>query len=163
MAKAKVTPETENEDRAPSTDEESYDAPPTVMEFEEDVADAERPPILPKGKYPAQITAATPKRSKSSDNSYVDVTFLISADSYPVDFEGNEEGESLHYRRVTWGRTDAKARYNMKKWLAVIEGPTGKAVDCNDWIGCEAVVVVDHERSEQDGEMYPVITRVVAK
>ena len=163
MAKAKVA-ETEVEDeKAPGADGD-YDAPPTTMEFEDDVADAERPPILPKGKYPVSCTDAKARRSKTTEgNQYVETTWHIDPSSYPVDYEGSEDGESLKYRRTTWGKTDPRSRYNLKKWLDAIGAPMGKAVDLNDWLGCEAIAVVDHERSETDGELWPVITRIVKK
>lgn len=131
----------------------------SIIEFSEDVANAEAPVPLPKGDYPAEIRGAVRKTSQAG-NEYARVTFYISPDSYPADFtEGDEDGMTLDYNRVTLQDTPA-GRHRLRKFGESIGAPLGKQIDLNDWVGRTATVTIDHDTFE--GETRAQITKVTA-
>lgn len=131
----------------------------SIIEYDEDLENAEAPPLLPKGQYPAEIRGAERKASKSKEGAeYVNVTFYISPDDYPADFtDGDADGVVLSYMRLNPANT-VKARFGMKKFASSIGVTLGKKLDLNDWIGKTAIVTVDHEA--YDGMDQMRITKV---
>lgn len=131
----------------------------SLIEYEDDLENAEAPPLLPKGDYPAEIRAAERKSSKSKEGSeYVQVQFYISPDDYPADADDlDPDGVVLSYMRLNPANT-VKARFGMKKFVSAIGGTLGKTLDLNDWIGKTAIITVDHE--PYDGQNQMVIRKV---
>lgn len=120
----------------------------SIIEYNDDLSNAEAPTPLPKGDYPAQIRAAEIRTSPKTGNDYVNVQFYISPESYPADFtEGNPDGESLAYGRLNPGGTQ-QARWGMKKFCEAIGTNLGRSLDLNEWIGLTAIVEIDHEEFE---------------
>ena len=121
---------------------------PSVVEFTQDIGDAEPPPPLPPGEYPATIKAVEVRRSQR-DTQYCAVTFFIDSQHYPVDFkEGDPDGETIIYRRVPL-EDNQKARFQLRRFIESIGGTPSKRIDVNEWIGLEAMVTVSNE--EYDG------------
>lgn len=122
----------------------------SIIEYDEDLADAEAPVPLPRGDYTAEIRGAERKKSKAGDKEYVNVTFYISADQYPADYtEGDPDGTILSYgmgRLSTGG--DRKSRWNMKKFAEGIGAELGKTLDLNTFLGKAATVTVINEDYE---------------
>lgn len=119
----------------------------SIIEYAEDLAEAEAPVPLPKGDYPAEIRSAE-KKTSAKGNEYVDVVFFISPDEYPADYtEGNPDGTSLNYGRLNPAPT-TQARWGMKKFCESIGATLGRTLDLNDWIGKTAIVSVVHEEWE---------------
>jgi hypothetical protein len=119
----------------------------SIIEYAEDLSEAEAPVPLPKGDYTAEIRGAE-KKISGKGNEYVDVTFFISPDEYPADYtEGNPDGMTLNYGRLSPANT-TQARWGMKKFCESIGAVLGKQLDLNDWIGKSAVVTVSHEDYE---------------
>ncbi len=129
----------------------------SIIEYTEDLANAEAPVPLPAGDYPAEIRAAERKTS-AKGNDYINVTFFISADAYPADFtEGDPDGQILSYGRLSPDNT-TRARYGMKKFAESIGAPASKNIDLNDWVGLTALVTVAHD--EYEGETRAQIKKV---
>jgi hypothetical protein len=129
----------------------------SIIEYAEDLGEATAPVPLPKGDYPAEITAVERKTS-GAGNEYINVTFRIDADNYPADYtEGNEEGTILSYGRLSPDTTQ-RARWGMKKFCEAIGAKLGKQLDLNDWIGLNAIVTIDHQTYE--GEDRATIKKV---
>ena len=119
----------------------------SIIEYSEDLGNAEAPVPLPMGDYPAEIRAVERKTS-GKGNEYIAVTFHISPDSYPADYtEGSEDGATLTFQRLSPEET-TRARYGMKKFAEAIGAPLGKKLDLNDWVGLSAIVSVAHETYE---------------
>lgn len=132
---------------------------PSVIEFEEDIGQAEAPVPLPVGDYTAEIRAAAQKTS-AAGNTYGSVQFFIPADQYPADFtEGEPEGMLLTYNRVSLSDTPA-GRHRLRKFVEAIGAPAGKKIDLNDWVGRTATVTVQHDTYE--GETRAAIGKVTA-
>lgn len=133
--------------------------PTSLMEFSSDLSEAEAPPPLPVGEYPATIVKAEIKDSKQG-NRYLAIMFRIEPESYPADFiEGNPEGETLSYNRVVLQDTP-QGRYRMRKFLESIGGPLSSRVDPNDLMGLTATVGIVHDTWE--GEKRAQIAKVLA-
>lgn len=133
---------------------------PSVIEFDEDISQAEAPIPLPVGDYPAEIRGATRKTSQTSGKEYAATQFFISPDSYPADFtEGEPDGSILTFNRVSLENTPA-SRYRLRKFLEAIGAPAGSKIDLNDWVGRTATVTIAHD--EYEGVNRAVISKVSA-
>jgi hypothetical protein len=131
----------------------------SIIEFDEDIANAEAPVPLPVGDYPAEIRGAT-KKTSGAGNDYAQVTVFIAPEAYPADYsEGDPDGTTLTYNRVSLMNTPA-ARHRLRKFLEAIGAPAGKTIDLNDWVGRSATVAVQHDTYE--GETRAVVGKVVA-
>lgn len=135
-------------------------AMPSVIEFEEDISQAEAPVPLPVGDYVGEIRSATQKTGQSSGKPYAAVQFFIPADQYPADYtEGEPEGTMLSYNMVSLANSP-NARFRLRKFLEAIGAPGGKKIDLNDWIGRTATVSIQHGQFE--GVPKAEIAKVVA-
>lgn len=132
---------------------------PSVVEFDEDIGQAEAPVPLPVGDYQAEIRGVTAKTSQNG-NPYASVQFFIAADQYPADYtEGEPDGTVLTFNRVSLQNTPA-SRHRLRKFLEAIGAPTGKKIDLNEWVGRSATVTVQHDTYE--GEQRAAIAKVNA-
>lgn len=133
---------------------------PSIIEFSEDVSQAEAVPPLPESEYSAEIKSAIRKDS-AKGTAYAEVGFYIAPESYPADYtDGDPDGTLLYFRRVSLEDTPA-ARHRLRKFEEAIGAtPTKKKLDLNNWLGCTATVAVRH--SEYEGEKRAEIAKVVA-
>lgn len=133
----------------------------SIIHFSEEIATAEPPVPLPKGDYPAEIRGAVKKNSATSGNDYARVSFFISSDAYPADFtEGDPDGMTLDYNRVTLVDTPA-GRHRVRKFCENIGAPLPKKeLDLNEWVGRTATVTIEHNTFE--GEVRAQIAKVSA-
>lgn len=132
---------------------------PSVIEFDDDISQAEPPVPLPVGDYPAEIRAATQKTSQAG-NPYAAVQFFISADAYPADYtEGEPDGTLLTFNRVSLQNTPG-SRHRLRKFGEAIGAPLGKKIDLSDWVGRTATVTIQHDTYE--GETRAAIGKVTA-
>ena len=131
----------------------------SIVEFSVNLKDQDQPEPLPAGRYNGVIRAAEVKMSQR-DTKYGAVTFHISPEQFPADWEdGNPDGQVLVYRRV--GLEDnPQARFGTKRFIEAIGGPLGKKINVSDWIGLEATVEVEHDSWE--GSVRANIVRVSA-
>lgn len=133
-------------------DDDDY-ADESIIEFEEDIDDAEPPVPIPEREYRARIDKAVRRVSKESQKAYVAVTFLIAPDDLPADIQDAEEGVRLKpYRRVPLGNS-AEDRYQRKMFCKALGIPTDtRRLNLNEWKGLECTVVVRHEENFNDPE-----------
>jgi len=156
-ARASVATETNTRKHTSMADNNS--GAPSIIEFSEDISQAEAPTPLPVGEYPAEIRGATQKTSNAG-NPYAQVQFFIAPEAYPADFtEGDPDGQVLTFNRVSLQDTPA-ARHRLRKFCEAIGAPAGQRIDLNDWVGRTATVAVQHDTYE--GEPRAVIGKVVA-
>jgi len=133
---------------------------PSVIEFDEDISEAEAPVPLPVGDYPAEIRSAVPKSAVQTGNPYASVGFFVSADAYPADYtEGEPDGMLLTFNRVSLQNTPA-GRHRLRKFIEAIGAPAGNKIDLNDWVGRTATVTISHD--EWEGETRANIAKVTA-
>ena len=131
---------------------------PSVIEFDEDIAEAEAPVPLPVGDYPAEVRSAAQKHAAATGNPYAAVGFYISADAYPADYtEGEPDGMLLTFNRVSLQNTPS-GRHRLRKFIEAIGAPAGSKIDLNDWVGRTATVTISHDTYE--GEVRAQIAKV---
>ena len=151
------TTSTERKQRS-MTDQEELGS---IVEYAEDLADAEAPEPLPPSEYEAEIRLAEAKISNSSGKKYAAVSFYISTDQFPPDYDviNNPDGVTIIYRRVPL-EDNPRARWAAKRFIEAIGAKPGKRIDLNDWVGLTATVGVVTESYE--GSDREVITKVTA-
>ncbi len=132
---------------------------PSIVTFSVDLSTQQPPEPLPVGEYRGVIRSSTVKNSQKGTR-YAETAFHISSDQYPADYkDGNPDGTTLMYRRVSLEDTP-NARYGTRRFIEAIGAPLGKKIDVSEWGGREAAVEVIHETYE--GVERAVITRVRA-
>jgi hypothetical protein len=121
----------------------------SILEFSEDISDAEAPKALPSGDYLAKIVSAENGTSASSGKSRGDVTFRIAPEDFPADFEDAgefPEGLDVHFYPST--EDNKTSRFRLRKFVEAIGGKTGGRIDMNEWIGKQAVITLESETFE---------------
>lgn len=130
----------------------------SIIEYSEDLANAEAPAPLPAGTYAGEIVKAEPKTSQNG-NPYVAITVTIPPEQYPVDFDAASapDGVILTYNRLSTA-DNPSARYRMRKFLESVGLVPGRSVDLNDLLGC--AVSVEVEQQTYEGELRATAKRV---
>jgi len=120
----------------------------TIIEYSEDISDAEAPPPLPPGTYVASIRASEKRLNAKQTGYYAATTFFISPDEYPADYvDGNADGTSIIYRRVSV-EDNPMARFGMRTFCETVGAKMGKTIDLNNFVGLEARVEITNEMWE---------------
>lgn len=132
----------------------------SIVEFSEDISEAEAPEPLPAGEYPATIRGAEIKISQRGTK-YAAVTFVVSPDEFPADYpaENAPDGKVIVYRRCSM-EDNPQARYMLKQFCESIGATPSKRIDVNEWMGLNAMIQVENE--EYEGVMREQIARVNA-
>jgi len=131
----------------------------SIIEFSEDLSNAEAPAPLPEQDYPFEIRAAEKKQSNKG-NDYLALTLFIAPESYPVDFtDGDPDGSSLSYNRVQL-EDNQRNRYRLRKFLEAVGAPLSSKIDLNGLVGLTGTVTVKHE--EYEGETRAVAAKISA-
>lgn len=131
----------------------------SIIEYQDDISQAEAPPPLPARSYTGVITGAVHKINKNGGH-YASVRFTISPDQFPPDFAAIQaDAVVLSYNFVPLDNT-ASARYRLKKFCEAIRCPVSRRVDLNDFMGKSATVVVSE--GEYNGEPQAQIKSVEA-
>lgn len=117
----------------------------TILTFSEDIASAEKPPLLPIGEYIAEIRGAEVKESNTTGNKYVSVQFVVNPENYPVDFDpaNAPDGKTFTYNRLS-AEDDMRARWNMRKFCSAIGAQMAKEIDVSQWVGLTAKISIRH-------------------
>lgn len=133
----------------------------SILEYAEDISNAEAPPPIPVGEYPFTVESVTQKISATSGNEYLGVVLRIDPNDYPADFDADSfpDGVTLGYNRLIV-EDNARARYNMRKWCEAIGAKMGKKIDPTDWIGMTGKVSVTHQ--DYEGEPRAQASRVTS-
>lgn len=132
----------------------------SIVEFSEDISQAEAPEPLPPGEYAATIRGVEVKTSQRGTR-YAAVTFMVSPDEFPADYpmENAPDGKVLVYRRCSM-EDNPQARYMLRNFIEAIGATAAKRIDVNEWVGLDAVIQVENE--EYEGVMREQIARVTA-
>ena len=132
----------------------------SILTFSEDITNAEAPPPLPVGPYPAEIIGATTRVSATTGNEYASIVMRINEESYPADYtDGDPDGTSLTYNRLLTSDTPS----NRHRWRVFMErcgGPLGRSIDLGALIGLSCTVEITHQSYE--GEERAQIARILA-
>lgn len=132
----------------------------SILVFSEDITNAQPPPPLPVGPYPAEIIGAQRRTSNTTGRDYASIMMRINSESYPADYvDGDPDGTTLSYNRLTMDDTP-QSRHRWRKFLEHCGGPLGRSVDLNSLIGLTCTVDITHQ--EYEGEQRAQIARVLA-
>lgn len=121
----------------------------SILEYADDLADAEAPASLAAGQYPATISAAANGKSATSGKKRVQVDWIISPEDFPADFEDAEEfPDGKTVSTYQGSEANKPARYRMRKFIESIGGTLGSKIDINDWVGKKAILTIEPEEFE---------------
>jgi hypothetical protein len=132
----------------------------TILTFSEDITNAEPPPPLTVGPYPAEIIGAQRRTSNTSGKDYAQIMMRVNADNYPADYtDGDPDGTTLSYNRLQMEDTPV-SRHRWRVFMERCGGPLGRSIDLNALIGLTCTVEITHQ--EYEGEQRAQIARVLA-
>jgi len=111
------------------------DVPP-VLEFDQDLNNAEPPEPLPAGEYVGMISNIS-QRTSQRGNEYLEVAINIGPDQFPVDYQDGdfENGETLYYRRLPYDPNSKRSRYQLAQFFSKAGVKLGKSIDTSQLIG----------------------------
>lgn len=116
----------------------------SIIEYSEDVSEAEAPKALPASDYPVTITGAELGISQNSGKARVEVTMTVAPEDYPADYEDAEsfpDGKVVkHYISA---EDTLQARFRMRRFCEAIGAPASKKIDLNSWVGREAMASLE--------------------
>ncbi len=122
----------------------------SILEFTENLKDAEAPQSLPPSDYPGEVQSAELGLSNSSGKPRIDVTFRIKPEDFPADYvdaASFADGKVVHFYLAA---TDDKAsRFRVRKFIESIGAKLGSKIDLNDWVGKNAMLTLGTD--EYDG------------
>lgn len=130
----------------------------SIVEFSENIADAEEPEPLPESEYPAEITAAEVKTSATKGTKYASVTFRIQEQDYPADFPAENAPGGKNVRFMVGMEDNPPARFRLKRFLEAVGAPRSKRINVTEWIGLSAKVTIKHD--EYEGVVREQVARV---
>lgn len=124
-----------------------------VIEFEQNLSEVEKPPLIAAGKYTGEVQDVQVQVSAGKGNRYYAIKVVIPADEIAADIrEHYEEGVALYWNRqlVPDGK-DRRSLFNLRKMIEAFGlNSNTTSVDPNEWMGCKVRLNVGH--SQYNGE-----------
>ena len=121
------------------------DEPLSIVELEGNLADAEKPPEVPPGKYVGEVQDVQAQSSQAG-NRYWSIRLVIPQEELPATVaEAYEDGAILFWNRqlVPRDARDRRTIFSLKNlYRALGLDPNITTVDPNDWMGCKTLVTV---------------------
>jgi len=121
------------------------DEPLGIVELEGNLADAEKPPEVPAGKYVAEVQDVQAQASQAG-NRYWAIRLVIPQEELPADVaEAYEDGAVLFWNRqlVPRDNRDRRTIFALKNlYTALGLDPNITTINPNDWMGCKTLVTV---------------------
>ena len=127
-------------DNVSLVDDEDMDS---IIEFSENIADAEAPEPLPEREYVASIESVTREKSQKGA-AYAAVNFHIAEEDYPADYDINNAPGGKKIRHMIMLTDDAPTRHRLRKFSEAIGAPMAKRIDLSQWVGLQAKVTIKH-------------------
>lgn len=118
----------------------------SVIEYQDDLAEAEAPSALPPGDYPGQISNVTIAHSNNSGRLQAKVDFLIKPEDYPADYEDADaypDGKTVS--TYIPAEQDKASRWRMRQFCEAIGAKLSAKLDVTDWIGKTATLKITNE------------------
>lgn len=132
----------------------------SLIQFSQNIADAEAPAPLPAGEYEGVCVSAVPGISKSSGNPMLPLGYKVTADQFPADFDaGGVDELSFTYNRLTT-RDTAQDRFRMKNICLAHGVAMSNNIDANDFIGKRVKLVIGIEK-DLEGNDRAAITKIL--
>lgn len=119
----------------------------SIVDFSEDIADAEKPDPLPIGEYPGVIVEATKKYGKESGRPYANIRVQIGRDAMPADYVEKWQKEQVNLTAMQFICEDTpQGRYNARRFCEAVGARMGKRLDLNELKGLDVKVAVNHDK-----------------
>lgn len=131
-------------DNVSLVDDEDMDS---IIEFSENISEAEAPEPLPEREYVASIESVTREKSQKGSQ-YAAVTFHINEEDYPADYDTNNAPGGKKIRHMIMLTDDAPTRHRLRKFSEAIGAPMAKRIDLSQWVGLQAKVTIKHDTYE---------------
>lgn len=133
----------------------------SLIQFSQNIAEAEAPPPLPPGDYEGICVSAQPGISKSSGNPMLPLKYKITSEQFPVDFDAQGQDElDLTYNRLTT-RDNAGDRFRMKNMCIAHGVAMSNNIDPNDFIGTKVRLTIEN-KPDLEGNPRAEISRITA-
>jgi len=130
-----------------------------IISLDVNLADVERPPEIPVGRYVAEIQSIETKTAANTGNEYFAMQFLIPADQIPAEIaEHYEDGAKMFYNRLLVPKgNDRRALWNLRQFIEKLglDSNTNE-VNPNDWMNQNIGIVIGMEKN-LEGEMRSVV------
>lgn len=139
---------------------EDDDTAPGIVELEDNLADAEKPPEIPAGSYTAEVQDVQEKTS-GKGNTYYAIKFVIPEKNLPGTVsEHYPDGAALYWnRQLVPKKGDRRAIFSAKQLiLALGLDANTTTIDPSTWMGRSAQIKVRQEKYQ--GEMRAQITAI---
>jgi len=121
----------------------------SILEYSEDVSEAEAPEPLPVGVYPCTVREAKRQDSKASGNPMIVLQVVVAAEDFPAEFEGAESyPDGVPLTSYHGCQDNAKERFRVRKLCEAFGVPMSKRLDLNDFMMKTASVTLEHEPFE---------------
>ncbi len=104
----------------------------SLLEFSQNIADAEAPPCLPAGEYSAHCTKAEVGLSKSSQKPMITMSFAVNKSEFPVDFDGDQDQVVVAFYQPV--EDNSSNRFRMKKLCEALGVSASNRIDANDFV-----------------------------
>jgi hypothetical protein len=139
------------------------DGPDTILTYSINIAEQEKPPVLPIGEYISTIRGVQKKYGKDSGRPYLTIKFVIDPDSLPADFvEANGAQEPVNVYYMLFGCEDTpKSRFAMHSFCAAIGAPMSDRINVAEFMDQEARIQVEHQKDLVDGSDQARVRRVL--
>lgn len=137
------------------------EGPDTILEYSIDIAEQERPPVVPIGDYRAVITGVQKKYGKDTGRPYLNIKWSISPDDLPADFiEEIGVQEPITVYHMLFGCEDnPRSRFSMHQFCESIGAPMSNRINVQDFMNQEGRITVEHGQ-DLEGNPNPRVRRV---
>lgn len=130
-----------------------------ILEYSENIGDAEAPEPLPERDYPATITATEMKQTQDG-RPMVRVQWRVNEEDYPADYDAGNSPGGKTLSQFVMADDSAATRFRLRKFCEAIGAPMSKRIRPSEWVNLSASVTIKHE--EYEGQMRERIQKVEA-
>lgn len=125
-----------------------------IIHLDQNLADVERPPEIPVGRYVGEIQSVETKVS-GAGNDYFAIRILVPSENIPAEVaEHYEDGALFFYNRLLVPKgNDRRALWNLRQFVEKLglDSNTNE-INPNEWMNQSIGIVVGSEKN-LDGEM----------
>lgn len=119
----------------------------SLLEFSEDISEAEAPEPLPEREYPAVVKKAEVKLSGKGTR-YIEVMFFIDESDYPADYDVSLAPGGKDVRFILGAEDNPQSRHRMRKFCEAVGAPMSRTIRVADWEGLRGKVAIKHDEYE---------------
>lgn len=134
-----------------------------IISLDQNLADVERPPEIPVGRYVGEIQSIEVKTS-AQGNDYFAMQILIPAENIPAEVaEHYEDGAKFFYNRLLVPKgNDRRSLWNLRQFVEKLGLDSNvNEVDPNEWMNQNIGVVIASEKN-LEGELRSTIRSLFA-